>query len=176
MQTYEVDSEISLDRVVLYLGAKWCGPCKRYLPEYRTFAQDYCDDFDVNFYYVDIDAFSSPNDILTSEVQNTESVPTVLVYLKNKLVQKISPWNRDELYKAMHEYFIEGNPVDNSKYAVIANRVLDDPSGSDNSEDEFDFELPPCDIDGCCEIPDDLKVGSIVKELPDMTILKIKKD
>lgn len=150
MEVYQPDSDIELNRAVFYLGANWCGPCKRFKPEYQEFASDMSEDFEVKFYYIDVDTFASPSSLLTKEVETIKSIPTVLCFLNNKMVEKISPWNKDKLYTAMHTHYVEGEPIDTSRYAVIPNRVPTQPGGEFSSSDEEDeFDVPSCDMESC---------------------------
>lgn len=157
MEVYSSDSDVSLSRAVFYLGAPWCGPCKKFLPLYKQFAEDYADDFEVKFYYINIDDFSTPSEVLENEVKRVSSIPTLLCFLDDKMVEKISSWNQDKLYTAMHMHYVPGEPVDNSRYAVIPDRVpylpeeVDELSSSDGVELEFDIACCSPE-DGCFEI------------------------
>jgi hypothetical protein len=185
MEVYSSDSDVALDRAVFYLGAKWCGPCKKALPLYKTFADDYAEDFEVTFYYIDIDTFSSDNETLEKEVKKVTSIPTLLCFLNNSLVETISPWSQEKLYTAMHIHYVDGEPVDNSRFAVIPDRVpnqpdvssssSDDDKGKDpESEPDFDFDIPACEMgecfDGVIELVDHSKInigessGSVVAD------------
>lgn len=152
MEVYQPDSDVKLDRAVFYLGAKWCGPCKIALPLYEAFAEDNSEDFEVTFYYIDIDDFSTQSTILKQQFDKVSKVPTLLCFLNGEMVEKISPWDQDKLYTAMHVHYVEGEPVDNSRYAVIPDRVPNLPELSSSDGEEIEFDIPTCDDGVCFEI------------------------
>ena len=162
METYQPDADISLDRTIIYFGATWCGPCKRALPVYEEFAENNTEGFEVDFYYVDVDTFSTHSKELDKHFKTVKSIPEVLLFLNGKLIDRLSPWNEDKLYKMMHEYYVEGEEVDNSRYAVIPDRVPYQPELSSSEEDDDELDMPVCNEDGC-----------VVVELPDFSVLKL---
>lgn len=71
--TAEVTKKVNeAPKLVLQLGAEWCGPCKVLKPKVESLAEA---NGDIEFAYVDIDAasdFASANRVM--------SIPTVIAY------------------------------------------------------------------------------------------------
>lgn len=145
--------EPNLERDIFYLGAKWCGPCRKAHPKYRDFADNYSEDFNVKFWYIDVDNPKLNNDLLKEEVERSPSIPALLLFLEGKFVQRLSGWDEDKLYNAMHEYYIVGEEIDTSEIAQLKHAPMEYilPYSSDSSEEhsELELELEVCEGPEC---------------------------
>ena len=69
-----------LNTVVVYIGASWCGPCKKYKPEFYKLAETL--KTHALFVHMDIDELNEKyeEDERPNEFINIDSVPTTLIF------------------------------------------------------------------------------------------------
>jgi thioredoxin len=78
-------------KILVDYKAKWCSPCKQLVPRLTNMAKDF---HDVDFVMVDVDE----NKDGCMEV-GIRSVPTVMIYNGNTLIDRSTGANADSYYK-----------------------------------------------------------------------------
>jgi thioredoxin len=91
--TTERFKELQLEgnKLVVDFWAKWCGPCKTLIPRLEQMEKDYPD---VKFIKIDVD-----ENMDTSLDMGIRSVPTVMIFEGNKLVDRSQGVQSDSHYK-----------------------------------------------------------------------------
>jgi thioredoxin 1 len=78
-------------KVLVDYWAKWCGPCKTLIPKLESFENDY-----PNVEFVKVDVDSEQQFAMSLGIR---SVPTVMIFDGDKLVDRSSGVNDDSYYK-----------------------------------------------------------------------------
>jgi thioredoxin len=78
-------------KILVDLWAPWCGPCKTLIPRLESFENEYQD---VNFVKLNVDE----NRDYAVEL-GVRSVPTVIIYDGNNIVNRSTGVNSNEFYK-----------------------------------------------------------------------------
>jgi thioredoxin len=78
-------------KVVVDYWAKWCGPCKSLIPRLENLEKQY-----PNITFVKVDVDENQSDAMELGIR---SVPTVLIYNGESLVNRSVGVNTDETYK-----------------------------------------------------------------------------
>jgi thioredoxin 1 len=93
----EVNSQIIKDlqnkgeKILVQLSASWCGPCKQLTPRLANMGNEF---EKVVFVKVDVD-----NNMEFAQELEVRSVPTVLIYDGNKLINRSTGVQNDKFYK-----------------------------------------------------------------------------
>jgi thioredoxin len=78
-------------KVLVDYWAKWCGPCRTLIPKLESFEAEY-----PNIVFVKIDVDSEQQHAMGVGIR---SVPTVMIFNGDKLVDRSSGVNDDSYYK-----------------------------------------------------------------------------
>jgi thioredoxin len=78
-------------KVLVDYWAKWCGPCKTLIPRLESFENDY-----PNIKFVKLDVDSEQQFAMSLGIR---SVPTVMIFDGDKLVDRSSGVNDESYYK-----------------------------------------------------------------------------
>ena len=91
--TSERVKELQLEgkKVLVDYWAKWCGPCKSLIPRLENLESQYPD---ITFVKVDVDENQSEAMSL-----GIRSVPTIMIYNGETLVNRSTGANNDDVYK-----------------------------------------------------------------------------
>lgn len=91
--TSERVKELQLEgkKVLVDYWAKWCGPCKALIPRLENLESQYPD---ITFVKVDVDENQSEAMSL-----GIRSVPTIMIYNGETLVNRSTGANNDDVYK-----------------------------------------------------------------------------
>lgn len=91
--TSERVKELQLEgkKVLVDYWAKWCGPCKALIPRLENLESQYPD---ITFVKVDVDENQSEAMSL-----GIRSVPTIMIYNGETLVNRSTGANTDDIYK-----------------------------------------------------------------------------
>jgi thioredoxin 1 len=99
---HELDDVLKKNRVVfLFFTAEWCGPCISFLETFRSVAIELSKP-DVFFGRVDVDKSYS-----IAERYNVEKIPSILVFVRGKIVDVIVGSMGKETLKKRLEAFIK---------------------------------------------------------------------
>lgn len=79
------------NKVLVDYWAKWCGPCKTLIPKLESFENEY-----PNIKFVKVDVDSEQQFAMSLGIR---SVPTVMIFDGDKLVDRSSGVNDDSYYK-----------------------------------------------------------------------------
>ena len=79
------------NKVLVDYWAKWCGPCKTLIPKLESFENDY-----PNIKFVKVDVDSEQQFAMSLGIR---SVPTVMIFDGDKLVDRSSGVNDESYYK-----------------------------------------------------------------------------
>ena len=144
------DSERDLTRSVFLLGSESCFNSTLALTDYKIFAEQNPEEFEVKFFYVDVNNFDSEDITMFEEVTSCDVTPSLLIFKDGNVVAK-SPWDLQFLLYSLHEYFVSGDEVDTTQIALLKHEpilgILPETSDED-SELELDFcEGPECSIE-----------------------------
>ena len=85
------DLQTKGEKLLVQFSASWCGPCKTLTPRLENIEEEYSN---VTFLKIDVD-----KNMDTAIELEIRSVPTVLIYNGNKLVDRSSGVQPDTYYK-----------------------------------------------------------------------------
>lgn len=88
--------EIPIKLVVIDFYAQWCGPCKKFTPQFAALKQEFKT---VSFYRVDVDKNTE-----ASEKYGIESIPTMLLFINSDVVKKIVGADERALRKCVTDF------------------------------------------------------------------------
>mmetsp|Transcript_19122 Transcript_19122/g.28202 ORF Transcript_19122/g.28202 Transcript_19122/m.28202 type:complete len:133 (+) Transcript_19122:27-425(+) len=82
-------NKLSKNKSVVYFTAVWCPPCRRIAPIFNELAEE---NKSINFYKIDIDENKQ-----AAKIEGIVSVPTFIFYKNEKIVNKFSGADHDQL-------------------------------------------------------------------------------
>jgi thioredoxin len=82
--------------VVVDFYAQWCGPCKKFSPQFAAMKQEFKT---VSFYRVDVDKNTE-----ASEKYEIQSIPTLLLFVNGSMLKKIVGANERTLKKCVSDF------------------------------------------------------------------------
>jgi len=95
--------QVSLNRAVFKVGAKWCRACKECKPEYEELAEKYDK---IKFYSIDSDAFDedrSEMKEIRKICKDTKALPTFFFFRNGKLVNQLAGFKGSKFKIALSE-------------------------------------------------------------------------
>lgn len=84
--------------VVVDFYTTWCGPCKKFAPEFSQMAKDFPG---VKFLSVDAEAFEM------EDCENIKSVPTFKIFLNGMLKREFSGVDKEKILKYIERYEVQ---------------------------------------------------------------------
>ena len=84
-----IEIDVENGKSILYFGAKWCGPCKKFKPFFNEIKVQFI--HHLKFYTLDIDNNASIADML-----NIKSVPTTIFIKDGLIIDKMSGTNQQK--------------------------------------------------------------------------------
>ena len=130
--------------VIFWFTAKWCGPCKNFLPFFTEFSEKFNECL---FVTIDIDEFPEIADVYT-----ITSVPTFIFIKNNNIFDVLKGGNPNQFLNILSNLF--ESDLDNTLIDTLDNNDLTDtkeelnntdlkiepfPEGFDNNSNNFSF-------------------------------------
>ncbi len=89
--------QVSLNRTVIKVGAKWCRACKDSKESYEEIANQHGR---ITFYEIDSDRFIKEKSMMkeiNNIVKKTSALPTFYFFRKNKLIGEVEGFKRSKI-------------------------------------------------------------------------------
>ena len=84
--------------VIVDFNTSWCGPCKKFAPEFEKMAKDFPD---IKFLSVDAERIEH------EDCENVKSVPTFKIFLNGLLKREFSGVDKESILKYIERYQVQ---------------------------------------------------------------------
>ena len=84
--------------VIVDFNTSWCGPCKKFAPEFEKMAKDFPD---IKFLSVDAERIEH------EDCDNVKSVPTFKIFLNGLLKREFSGVDKESILKYIERYQVQ---------------------------------------------------------------------